>query len=158
MTKSRCSLVVLRDSPCWTSYVRRQNAESHARCYNLKFRLLDNLPSFNQGELVTTHEPDRRRFGRLLYELRRNKSLSQQAVGDHVGVSAQNVSGWESGDYAPADRRTVAQLDKYLGGDGQLLDALGYSLKPSLETRLSLIEERLDALTSALEALSRRRR
>ena len=103
-------------------------------------------------------EPDRRRFGRLLAELRHNKSLSQAVVGEHIGVTPQNVSGWESGEYAPADRKTVAALDKFLGGDGRLLEALGYSTKPSVDARLTEIEQRLDDLTATLEQLARQMR
>lgn len=119
--------------------------------------MLDNADVALQGGLVSTSEPDRRRFGRLLAELRHNKGESQATVADVVGVTPQNVSGWENGDYAPSERRTVAALDKHLGGEGRLLEALGYSTKPSVDARITDIEQRLDRLTAAVERLARRR-
>lgn len=130
----------------------------HSGTYVFKPRLLDIGALSEQGGLVNTTEPDRRRFGRLVAELRRNRNVSQQQVGDALGVTPQTVSGWELGEWMPADKKMASALDRFLNADGRILEALGYSIKPSVDARLSEIEERLDKLTSQLERLARRLR
>ena len=49
-----------------------------------------------------------RDFGRRLNAARKNSSLTQRAVGEHMGVSAQTVRNWEAGRNEPTGEATKA--------------------------------------------------
>lgn len=51
-------------------------------------------------------------FGTRLRELRKNKNLTQQELGDIVHVSKVSISGYERGERSP-DRETLTHLADY---------------------------------------------
>ena len=57
---------------------------------------------------------DNQRIGRLITELRKQKGLTQQELGDQVGVGFRAVSKWERGLTLP-DISIISDLSKILG-------------------------------------------
>lgn len=58
-------------------------------CYN---------SSINQGEYSTM---DVQKIGNFLAELRKDKNLTQEELGERIGVTNKTVSRWENGNYLP---------------------------------------------------------
>ena len=54
------------------------------------------------------------RIGSFLAELRREKGLTQQALGDRLGVTNKTISRWENGNYMP-DVEMLSLLSKEFG-------------------------------------------
>ncbi len=54
---------------------------------------------------------DQVKIGKFIAELRRNKSMTQQQLGDLLGVTNKTVSRWENGNYMP-DIETLQLLSK----------------------------------------------
>ena len=54
------------------------------------------------------------RFGSFLAQLRREKGLTQQALGERLGVTNKTVSRWETGCYLP-DVEMLSLLSKEFG-------------------------------------------
>lgn len=59
-------------------------------------------------------------FNEKLIELRKSKNLSQDELGDHIQVSRQTISKWETGQSYPDFQRLVLLSDYF----GLTLDAL----------------------------------
>lgn len=57
---------------------------------------------------------DSKEIGKLIKKLRMNKGLTQQELGDKVGVGFRAVSKWESGLTLP-DISIISELSKILG-------------------------------------------
>ena len=69
---------------------------------------------------------DNKRIGKLISELRKKKGLTQQELGDKVGVGFRAVSKWENGVTLP-DISIISELSKVLGINvDQLLCPAGY--------------------------------
>lgn len=69
---------------------------------------------------------DNKRIGKLISELRKKKGLTQQELGDKVGVGFRAVSKWENGVTLP-DISIIFELSKVLGINvDQLLCPAGY--------------------------------
>lgn len=69
---------------------------------------------------------DNKRIGKLISELRKKKRLTQQELGDKVGVGFRAVSKWENGVTLP-DISIIFELSKVLGINvDQLLCPAGY--------------------------------
>lgn len=60
------------------------------------------------------------KFGRRLAELRRRAGLTQQALGEKLGVTNKTVSRWETGAYLP-DAEMLCLLSRALGVSTDLL-------------------------------------
>lgn len=107
-------------------------------------------------------KPDQRAlFAKRLGELRRARSMSQpdviQELRERYGISYQaaSVSNWENAKEAPSHRNVVAALDEILGGQGELLDILGFSVGPTVSDRLDAIEAEIRSLAKTVERLAR---
>ncbi len=57
---------------------------------------------------------DQIKTGKYIAKLRKEKGLTQEALGDLLGVSNKTVSRWETGIYMP-DIETLSLLSKYFG-------------------------------------------
>ncbi len=57
---------------------------------------------------------DQIKTGKYIAKLRKEKGLTQEALGDLLGVSNKTVSRWETGTYMP-DIETLSLLSKYFG-------------------------------------------
>lgn len=44
---------------------------------------------------------DTKQIGRFLKELRKSEKMTQEELGDRVGVTNKTISKWENGDYMP---------------------------------------------------------
>ena len=54
------------------------------------------------------------KFGKILYELRIERGISQRKLGEILGVVNQTVSFWESGSREP-DMDTLIKIAEYFG-------------------------------------------
>lgn len=54
------------------------------------------------------------KFKDILYKLRKEKKISQQDIGNLVGISSQAVSKWELGDSEP-DSEALIKIANYFG-------------------------------------------
>lgn len=68
---------------------------------------------------------DTQKFGQKILEYRKARSLTQEALGQQVGVTSQAVSRWENGDSTP-DIATLPLVSKALGVSLDLLLDVGY--------------------------------
>lgn len=97
---------------------------------------------------------ERKQFGQLLRARREEAGLTGADLANqltHAGhpTSRQNISGWETGRYAPRQRLVVLALERILGAaDGELAAELG--LVPNGRGN-----ERLDRLEAGQEELRR---
>ena len=77
---------------------------------------------------------DNQRIGRLITELRKQKGLTQQELGDQVGVGFRAVSKWERGLTLP-DISIISDLSKILGiSTDYLLSPSSYYSQPNKKT------------------------
>ena len=44
---------------------------------------------------------DQKRIGDFIATLRKEKGITQQELGDHLGVTNKTISRWETGNYMP---------------------------------------------------------
>ena len=65
-------------------------------------------------------------FQEKLYQLRRERSLSQEGLASALGVSRQAVQKWESGAASPDTNNLIALSDFF----GVTLDSLSTNEKP----------------------------
>lgn len=87
---------------------------------------------------------DQEKVGKFMGELRRERGLTQEELGEKLGVTNKTVSRWETGKYMP-------DIDKLL----ELAGLLGVSVNEllsgeRLETREKLAEKADENLTAAL--------
>lgn len=54
------------------------------------------------------------KFGNKLFELRRKAGLSQEKLGEKIGVSRQAISNWETGSVVP-DMVNIIKLSEFFG-------------------------------------------
>jgi tetratricopeptide (TPR) repeat protein len=87
----------------------------------------------NKNKMIL-HESDLSSFGELLKSFRKRERLTQQQIGDALGVHRHAVGRWEQGDFLPATKAMVLELAKQLSLDEQetrqLLEASLTALAP----------------------------
>lgn len=84
-----------------------------------------------------TIDPVMKHRGAQLRKLRQDKGVYQQTVADAVGgLSKSAVSEWERGVSAPG-RETLSELDRYFGGQGDVLRIYGF--EPSAPSNADLL-------------------
>lgn len=80
---------------------------------------------------------DKVKFGNLLYELRKEKNLTQQEFAEMFNVSFQAVSKWEKGDSIP-DIASLESISVFYGiSINDLLNGVGKNQSNDLENRVS---------------------
>ena len=84
-------------------------------------------------------------LSKKIYELRKAKGMSQEKLDEHLGVSRQSISKWESGESTPELERVV-ELSKFFDV------STDYLIKPSGEDELSIRTERLEKQQVKLQA------
>ena len=55
---------------------------------------------------------DQKRIGDFIATLRKEKGITQQELGDHLGVTNKTISRWETGKYMP-DIAVIPELCKF---------------------------------------------
>lgn len=94
-----------------------------------------------------------RRFGRAVGEARDARGWSQEELAQRAGVSQSNVSGWESGKWAP-DPDAVFAVERALRvKPGGLSEHLGYVPASPSDRQIDLVAAILD---SDLDEIDRR--
>lgn len=90
-------------------------------------------------------------IGSFLQTARKNKHLTQGAVAEQLGISAQAVSKWERGENLP-DVAFFPDIAKIYGVDVNEILAAGQVLtkRNSFEEDLKKIQERLDVVIAAM--------
>lgn len=93
--------------------------------------------------------------GKFLAELRHSKGLTQEQLGERLGVTNKTISRWENGNYLPPVEG-LQQLSKLYGVSineiltGRILDEAEYkdyaeqNIKTVLETSRFTLKERID--------------
>lgn len=96
-----------------------------------------------------TNAAERRVFGQRLRALRENEGWGQADVAAELkstfnrSVTPQAISGWEKGKFAP-DAETTRQLEHLLRCEaGQLGILLGYAPGPTVDDRLTALEDQI---------------
>lgn len=95
-------------------------------------------------------------YGAVIARLRKAAGLSQQAVAVHLGMSLPAVSQWEREVIRPR-RETAIRLDELLDGEGEIVDALGYSVseETGLAARVAALEAEVERLRGLVEGSPR---
>jgi transcriptional regulator with XRE-family HTH domain len=96
-------------------------------------------------------------FANRIYELRRNKGLSQKELGDMLGVSNKAVSKWENGESMPKTS-TMLKLAEILEIDGNELIGLDIKDKPADSSNFDDLKNENDALRSELLEMKNKRK
>ncbi len=81
-------------------------------------------------------------FNEKLIELRKSKNLSQDELGDHIQVSRQTISKWETGQSYPDFQRLVLLSDYF----GLTLDALVKDIELEDVRNKNLTESQVTAI------------
>lgn len=75
---------------------------------------------------------DQVKIGKRIAELRRKEGLTQEALGEKLGVSNKTISRWENGNYMPdiemlplLAREFKVSIDELLGGEGKTAECVG---------------------------------
>lgn len=76
-------------------------------------------------------------FGERVHLIRRRRKMTQQALGDAVGVTKATIFRVEKGDFADVKGQTIARMAKTLNVSADYL--LG--LKPEPEPLYEIVEE-----------------
>ena len=76
-------------------------------------------------------------FGERVHLIRRRKKMTQQALGDAVGVTKATIFRVEKGDFADVKGQTIAKMAKTLNVSADYL--LG--LKPDPEPLYEIVED-----------------
>ena len=77
-------------------------------------------------------------FNNKLYELRKQKGLSQEELANRLNVSRQTISKWEVGDSSPDMEKLVAMSDLF----GVSLDELVLNKAPEPEAAPAVVQTR----------------
>ena len=75
---------------------------------------------------------DQVKIGKRIAELRRKEGLTQEALGEKLGVSNKTISRWENGNYMPdiemlplLAREFKVSIDELLCGEGKTAECVG---------------------------------
>ena len=102
------------------------------------------------------------KIGKYLAQLRHNRGLTQEALGEKLGVTNKTVSRWENGNYLPTVD-ALQQLSDLYGVtineilSGQKLEEAEYkaaaeeNLKKTLESSAFELKDRIAFLTDRIE-------
>ncbi|MBQ1254768.1 MAG: helix-turn-helix transcriptional regulator [Clostridia bacterium] len=90
-------------------------------------------------------------LGERLTALRREKGVTQEEVGEALGVSGKTVSKWENGSSAPA-LELLAELARYYNVSADMLLGLGEKPSGSLEEQIARLFAGLDRKEAAMQA------
>lgn len=97
---------------------------------------------------------DQKKIGQFIAQLRREKGLTQEALGERLGVTNKTVSRWENGNYMP-DVSLLPALSEELGvGVNELLS--GERIPQDSQYRQKADEAILSAMRSSFSWRHRR--
>lgn len=78
---------------------------------------------------------DQVKIGKRIAALRRKEGLTQEALGERLGVSNKTISRWENGNYMPdiemlplLAREFQVSIDELLGGEGKTAECVSLNM------------------------------
>ena len=83
---------------------------------------------------------NQQRMGEFLKHLRKSKSMTQEQLAEHFGVSARTVSRWETGSNMPDLDILIELADFYNVDIREIIDGKGKSENMNNETKETLLE------------------
>ena len=92
--------------------------------------------------------------GQALKALRKHAGLTQERLGELVGVHYTSIAGWETGRTRPS-RNHVLKLEEVLAADGQLLIEYAYAGVTPFDAMRADLDQLADQVTTLTELVLR---